>query len=411
MKIIKVAHLISGPMDAGAALAVSMLTEGMNQINANIHNTIVTNDRKKNNYRTLIRPRDNLKGMITKISLSIERRLLSATSSKDYFLSTGHMGYDSNLKEVLKNFDIIHLHWIPGLVSMRMILEIDQPIVVTLRDMWHLTGGCHYPLDCNQYVDQCRYCPGMENGSHFLIGFNVEDQHIIKQRFLNRENVWICGISEWITAEAKKVSWLTNKKIFAIHNGVELGEFKRIENKNARKSLEIDFPGLVIGFCAQDISDPVKGIEEVLKSLEDFPNNAAKLLTFGKNRKNIKHEKIIKHINFSTSQMIKSQFYSTIDLLIVASKMESFGKVAIEAMHFGVPVLTFNDIGTAEVIVNEKTGFLVSRSEGFSPILAKILSMKREDIMVLKTAARHQASRYSIENSAEKYIELYNTMV
>ena len=49
---------------------------------------------------------------------------------------------------ILKEADIINLHWINGgflsLKSLEKLSELNKPVVWTLHDMWAFTGGCHY---------------------------------------------------------------------------------------------------------------------------------------------------------------------------------------------------------------------------------------------------------------------------
>jgi glycosyltransferase involved in cell wall biosynthesis len=51
-------------------------------------------------------------------------------------------------------------------------------------------------------------------------------------------------------------------------------------------------------------------------------------------------------------------FYSAVDLMIVPSLFESFGRVTLEGMCYGIPVIGANTGGTAELIGKENDDFL-----------------------------------------------------
>ncbi len=54
------------------------------------------------------------------------------------------------------------------------------------------------------------------------------------------------------------------------------------------------------------------------------------------------------------------QIYSAADLLILPSKFDTFSCVVLEAMSCGLPVVAYKTKGPADIIENEKSGFLVS---------------------------------------------------
>jgi hypothetical protein len=56
---------------------------------------------------------------------------------------------------------------------MDVLPKIRKPIVWTFRDMWPMTGGCHYTLSCNNYKKTCGNCPQLNsNEKHDLSYFS-----------------------------------------------------------------------------------------------------------------------------------------------------------------------------------------------------------------------------------------------
>ena len=67
-----------------------------------------------------------------------------------------------------QEFDIIHLHWINGgFVNIKHLAKVDKPIVWTMRDMWPMTGGCHYSMKCEKYKTGCGNCEQLKSNSGY----------------------------------------------------------------------------------------------------------------------------------------------------------------------------------------------------------------------------------------------------
>ena len=65
--------------------------------------------------------------------------------------SIPYWGVDIANHLLVKEADIIHLHWInQGFFSLKpsVLFKLNKPIVWTFHDMWAFTGGCHYSLGC-----------------------------------------------------------------------------------------------------------------------------------------------------------------------------------------------------------------------------------------------------------------------
>ena len=101
--------------------------------------------------------------------------------------------------------------------------------------------------------------------------------------------------------------------------------------------------------------------------------------------------------------------YSAADILIMPSRMESFGQVASESMACGTSVIGFNTSGIKDIIDDNENGFLVRRFD-CSEMAAKINIYLRNDSMrkSFESKAREKALKlWSYNAVASKYIKLY----
>ena len=143
---------------------------------------------------------------------------------KNRTLSTGFFGlnYKCNLRFI--EADIVHLHWVNGLVSTRSVRGINKPVVWSIREMWPITGGCRYSLDCEKYKTGCGKCPQLNSG--LGIDFTNLTAKMKKKYFRKVNSV---GISEWVTSEANKSFIFGDGRAVTINNNVDCSLFFPIE--------------------------------------------------------------------------------------------------------------------------------------------------------------------------------------
>jgi N-acetyl-alpha-D-glucosaminyl L-malate synthase BshA len=96
------------------------------------------------------------------------------------------------------------------------------------------------------------------------------------------------------------------------------------------------------------------------------------------------------------------------DLFLLPSEKESFGLSALEAMAHGVPIISSNAGGLAEVNKEGFSGYLapVGDIETMAQ-KAKSLLTDEEQHAQFRTQAKKQASLFSIENVVGKYEAIY----
>jgi len=275
----KILHLAAGqiPDGGGATKGAYWLHEAQRKIG--IDSTILINGSNNSDDNSVMSMRntnfDKFKtSFIDKIG---NLPVFLYPKRKKFHFDTGFTGINFLNLIKYKQADIIHLHWINGLVSIKIINKINKPVVWTMRDMWPITGGCHYPMDCNNYKTGCGYCPQLQSNNNFDLSKIILNY---KKKFL-KKNIKLVGVSEWISNEARKSYLFKDFDIRTIKNNINTNQFFPINKIVARQKLKIVTKKKVILTGAIRPEDYYKGFHKLSEILKKLDKNKYFLCFFG----------------------------------------------------------------------------------------------------------------------------------
>lgn len=107
----------------------------------------------------------------------------------------------------------------------------------------------------------------------------------------------------------------------------------------------------------------------------------------------------------------RNKIYSSFDLLAVTSETEGLSMVIIEAMANRIPVVATNVGGNPKLVIDDKTGYLFDYND--EQQLANLLAEFIENNSLISDLGGHAFAyikeNFSLETSAKKYAELYQT--
>ncbi|NQV77702.1 MAG: hypothetical protein HQ490_05030, partial [Lutibacter sp.] len=162
--------------------------------------------------------------------------------------------------QILNNFDLIHLHWVGhGFMSSNFLLNIKhEKLIITFHDFYFVTGGCHVPGDCSNYLRVCSNCPAKSYiGDFQLKNFNQ------KKVLFQSKKIFAIAPSEIMASKLRGSSLgslLYDIKI--IPNPIDISLFKPLKsdfyNDSVFLKLPKDKPCLL--FVANNLVDYNKGL-------------------------------------------------------------------------------------------------------------------------------------------------------
>ena len=203
------------------------------------------------------------------------------------------------------------------------------------------------------------------------------------------------------------------KDIHVIPNFIELDKIKNISKIASNRSVMANENEKIITHISN--FRKVKRIPDVIdifyKIQQKIPS---KLMMVGDGPEKVTAENLCfklgisdKVIFFGNSNEI-DKILSFTDLFLLPSETESFGLAALEAMAWGVPVISSNTGGLSEVNFDGISGYLsdVGNTEEMAQNAIKILENERS-LLEFKNNASTTAKQFDIKNIVTLYENLY----
>jgi len=350
----KVLHIVAGDLNGGAARGAYWLHLGLKELGVN--SKVFTSSKTTLNDDSVISTTQTKKGKLFNIFRGQIELLIVKFYKNKLIFSTGLFGVDFTKTKEYKEADIIHLHWINGgFVNMKHLSKIDKPIVWTIRDMWPMTGGCHYAMECEKYKTGCGSCEQLQSNSNYDLSKFILNR---KKKFLPK-SMKIVGISSWLSQKAKESYLFKDFDVITIFNNVNTNDFFPIEKNIAKKLLGIKTNKKIILAGAQDLKSFYKGFDKFIEAIKQLNKNKYFLCFFGNLDKSIVNNLGFEYKNFGFlyDTISLRLLYSASDVFVAPSLMDAFGKTLVESMACGTPVVCFDATGPKDIVTHKVDGY------------------------------------------------------
>ena len=305
--------------------------------------------------------------------------------------------------------DICVLHNIDGLLSIESISRFSCPVIWRVHDMWAMCGTEHYTDDTGPY-------------SRF--GNQVAPDRISAWTFRRKVKCFsrpasftICPPSHWLAKEFESSRLFHDRKLTVVPNGVDTSVFDPRDRRDARSRLGLDpeIPLVVFG-AATGTRDPRKGFDLLLQSLRDysadFREQNIAIAIFGGG--SIPDLGLRVH-GFGTigDRSTLSDLYSAASVVVVPSRMENLSLTVLEAMSCGTPVIAFNVGGMPDMIVPERTGWLVEPfdTDALAACILKGTRLSERDLNMRAECRRIVLDQFSRSVEASSMKKLFNDVL
>jgi glycosyltransferase involved in cell wall biosynthesis len=418
----KVVQLNKNDLSGGASRAAYRLHKGL--LRAGHESVMVVDSRTSDDPSVVafVKPMDSLslvrRGLRQMwIGRALKRYGHSRPGGYELF-SDDRSSYGAMLLDQIPACQVVNLHWIPGFVDYPAFftrVPRSTPIVWTLHDLNPLTGGCHYDLGCDRYATSCGMCPQL--GSKDLGDFSHKVWER-KQRLFSRvpsARLHFVTPSRWLADEVKRSPFLGRFPVGVIPYGLDLEEFAPRHRENVRDLLGIPRNARVLLFVAEEVDNRRKGfallIEALARCTGKIPNLL--LLSLGQSRPEVQVDIPWVHVGSVNNDRFLSMVYSAADLYAICSLQDNLPNTVLEAMACGIPVVGFAVGGIPDMVRNGVNGLTVTPMDvgALADAMSGLLNDRTRCAEMGVNARRIAVEEYSLDLQAQRYSELYATLV
>lgn len=302
--------------------------------------------------------------------------------------------------DIVKNADIIHLHWVSGFLDWSSFFQNNfKPIVWSLHDMNPFLGGFHYLHD--QYRNQKKNV------------FKKMEDHIlsVKSKALaNKPPINIVCLSKWLLDISKTSRLFKSNPHYLIRNSVPVDIFKMYNKSFCRQVLGLPENKKLLLFIAESISNKRKGFTILQNAIDEFFEDKVAFVTIGRideTKFKSASNKLI-NLGYINEDKLMALAYAAADIFVIPSLEDNLPNTVLEALCCGTPVVGFEIGGVKELISNNVNGVLAKHIS--STALKEALFSAMEVTFNNEAISKNAIASFKDNVQVMKFIDLYKSI-
>lgn len=297
-------------------------------------------------------------------------------------------------------------------------LSRRYPMVMTLRDLWMLTGHCGYPaLHCDRWKTGCGACPDL-NIPPAIPRDGTRFNWRRKRRMVQSSNLRVTTVSNWLGDRVRESPIFAGKTIETVYNGVDGEHFHPRPRAETRDRHGLPQDAFIVMLAGQTLEGTFVGKTGAVDyALDALAASGVDPYVLG-----VGHSsgRVLERwgrrgiaVPFQNDPAVLGELYAASDVVLLTSLWETFGRVAAEGQMCGIPVVGFATGGIPEIVEHGKTGLIVPQLD--APALAAALKSlaAQPDLRIRmgQVAARRAVDLFSNDSIAAQFVEQYRAAI
>ena len=313
------------------------------------------------------------------------------------------------LRDELRNADVVHLHWINGVTTLREVGKAapTAKIVWTLHDMNPFTGACHQSFGCQGFRTDCSKCPAVKRFAERSVVRSLENK---TKSYSETKNLKVVSPSRWLQKLAAESKAMGELEISFIPNPVGDVFVSQKDDALTDSDTELSMSAPVFCLIATDLDDPLKNVAFAVESFALFriSQPGAQLVLVGSNGARFAEQDGVKLLGELGAAAIRHVIAQSCALLLT-SLAENAPVVIAEAACVGTPTIGSAIPSVEEITTTLGHGGIAGSHEEMAQLMGRLA--KSADSKAGLTDRRNLSTRarkiFGPETVAAQYLRIY----
>lgn len=322
---------------------------------------LVVKESKNENSQAVVYANSQYDKLTGKLMRSLNKqRFPDAAFVYDYYFYNKHercttVSAKKLLQQIPAKPDVIITYWVTDFINAYILNELYQltraRIYCFLVDNAPLTGGCHYPWDCQGFKQACMDCPAIL-ADHEK---NLASQNLAFKKKYLPESAKAVAFSNSDYDRACQSALFRDRQVLKLIGFVDETKFTVGNRMAAQAYFSLPTDKKIIFFGASSLKEKRKGISLLARAFSTLPTDNICVLVAGEWAVPL-GGMLVKQVGYLSEEALILA-YQAADVFVCPSLEDSGPMMINQALMCGTPVVAFDTGVAQDLVLTGQTGY------------------------------------------------------